>query len=112
LAADPLGHTAVRHQQCLSDRLLVAKHHLCPRFADYDDVWVIHNVLLVEITPRDQRSTESVEPTGHEIIRWRAFALRDRRHIPFRFRVKRRARTASERETGTDHCVLEPGRVP
>src|SRR5262249_53590904 len=109
-ADDLHRHAAARDQQCLSNWVLIAEQHLCTRLADDDYVWVIHEILLVEVTPGQQRNAESVEPSRHEIIRWRAFAFRDRRNVTFCFRVKGRTGAASERKTGTEHCVLKSGR--
>src|SRR2546423_822429 len=103
-------HAPARDQQRLADRVLIAKHSFRAGFADDDDVRMIHHVLFVEVAASDERNAGSPEPARHDVVRRRAFPLRDGRHIPFRARIERGPHAARQRKIAAQHHLLESQR--
>ena len=49
------------------------------------------------------------KPSRRDVMRWRAFALCDRRNVAFAPRVKSRAAAIEKRKIAADDRVLKPG---
>ena len=61
-------HTPARDEQRLADRIFVAENRLRSGCADENYVWMIGDVLLIEIAAGEERNAERAKPSRCDVI--------------------------------------------
>src|SRR5262249_34213015 len=104
------GRAAAGDEQCLSDCIFVRKNFFCSGLADETNIPAFGKIMFIEITPRDERNSQALEISRHNVVAWGARAVFDWRHIAVRTGVKR-AIPAGERNIAADSRALDAWRI-
>src|SRR5262249_11216401 len=102
-------HGVARHQQCLTNWILVAKDFARTGLTDQDHIGMTDDVALVEVASGKKWDSPGAKISGRDIVRRSDRTLRNGWHRTVRPGIKSSSRSASEREVTADRDRFKTG---